>query len=94
MAFTARASLLLIALAACKAAAGESITRLSDAEIRASVVGQWYDGCTMFEFRSDGFCGYYMVHVKRGSPQVVRRRLSTSGRWHVHDKKLYFNGTA
>jgi hypothetical protein len=66
------------------------ITGFSDAEIGARLVGRWYDACTMFEFRSDGSCGYYIVHAKRGSPQLVRRGLSTYGRWHVHDKKLAF----
>ena len=90
MAFTARLSLLLIPFAACTAASDESITRLSDAKIRAGLVGQWYDDCTMFEFRSDGACGCYVLRAQQRSPQVVRRRLSAYGRWHVHDKKLTF----
>ena len=90
MALTVRLSFLLIAVAAFTIAADESITRLSNGEIRARLVGQWYAGCTMFEFRSDGSCGYYIVHAEQRSPQIVRCRLSTYGRWHIHDKKLAF----
>jgi len=90
MVSTAQMLLLLIPLAACTAAADQSITDLADAKIRAGLVGQWYNDCTMFEFRSDGACGYYVLRAEQRSPKVVRRRLSTYGRWQVHDKKLTF----
>ena len=90
MVSTAQMSLLLIPLAACAAAADQSITGLSDAKIRAGLVGQWYNNCTMFEFRSDGSCWYYVLRAEQRPPHVVHRRLSTYGRWRVYDKKLTF----
>ena len=88
MASAACRSLVLIAFAACTAAADGKITGLSDAEIGARLVGEWYNACDIFEFRSNGSCGYYVVSAERGSPQVLHRRLSTYGKWHVHYKKL------